>query len=70
MAALARNRYYQWYLREVEAGQLELPEYDENEKGDRPSCITARCSVVWRIVTRPMYGPSMKEYKVYCRKCQ
>ncbi|KAE8388261.1 hypothetical protein BDV23DRAFT_185621 [Aspergillus alliaceus] len=34
MAALARNRYYQWYLREVEAGQLELPEYDENEKGE------------------------------------
>ncbi|KAB8212629.1 hypothetical protein BDV33DRAFT_186391 [Aspergillus novoparasiticus] len=34
MAALARNRYYQWYTRQVEAGLLELPEYEENQNGE------------------------------------
>ncbi|KAF7182057.1 hypothetical protein CNMCM7691_001445 [Aspergillus felis] len=31
MAALLKHKWYQWYLRDVEAGRLELPEYEEDE---------------------------------------
>ncbi|KAL4883541.1 hypothetical protein BJY04DRAFT_184845 [Aspergillus karnatakaensis] len=35
MAALSKNKWYQWYLREVEAGRLELPEYED----DTDNCL-------------------------------
>ncbi|KAF7590972.1 hypothetical protein BBP40_002166 [Aspergillus hancockii] len=34
MAQLAENSWYQWYVREVEAGRLKLPEYNETAAGE------------------------------------
>ncbi|KAE8384443.1 hypothetical protein BDV23DRAFT_177034 [Aspergillus alliaceus] len=34
MASLAKNKWYVWYLREVSAGHIELPEYDKDKHGD------------------------------------
>ncbi|KAF7178038.1 hypothetical protein CNMCM7691_006696 [Aspergillus felis] len=31
MATLALNKWYQWYLREVESGKLVLPDYETND---------------------------------------
>ncbi|KAF7164869.1 hypothetical protein CNMCM5623_009296 [Aspergillus felis] len=31
MATLAPNKWYQWYLREVETGKLVLPDYETND---------------------------------------
>ncbi|KAB8212649.1 hypothetical protein BDV33DRAFT_137647 [Aspergillus novoparasiticus] len=33
MASLAKNRYYNWYKIQVEAGSLELPAYEEDANG-------------------------------------
>ncbi|KAL4952213.1 hypothetical protein BDW69DRAFT_185671 [Aspergillus filifer] len=35
MATLSKNKWYQWYLREVEAGNLELPAYEK----DKDDCL-------------------------------
>ncbi|OJK04835.1 hypothetical protein ASPACDRAFT_38391 [Aspergillus aculeatus ATCC 16872] len=34
MAQLSENSWYVWYLREVEAGHLKLPEFDTNAGGE------------------------------------